>query len=71
MKAFSYFKIKTDLNGNEFTHWLPLYFGESGLIKEEVENKENEKVSTETILIDIKLRFYDYFNSFEKILQKD
>jgi hypothetical protein len=28
MKAYTKDRIRTDSNGNKFTHWFPLYFGE-------------------------------------------
>jgi hypothetical protein len=38
MRAFTKMKVRKSLGGERFTHWLPLYFGESEHFEVEREN---------------------------------
>ena len=39
MRAFTKMKVRKSLGGERFTHWLPLYFGESEHFEVERENQ--------------------------------
>ena len=38
MRSFTKMKIRKSLGGERFTHWLPLYFGESEHFEVETQN---------------------------------
>lgn len=40
MRAFTKMKVRKSLGGERFTHWLPLYFGESEHFEVERENQQ-------------------------------
>jgi hypothetical protein len=43
MRFFTKLNVRKSLSNDRFTHWLPLYFGESEVYKIESENYDSEK----------------------------
>jgi hypothetical protein len=43
MRSFTKLKVRTSLEGEKFTHWLPLYFGETEKYQVITENYDAEK----------------------------
>jgi len=63
MRAFTKLKVRDALEGEKFTHWLPLYFGESEEYKistEHYDHQLNEHVTEEKI-VNVKERFERHF----------
>ena len=61
MRSFTKLKIRTDLNQQRFTHWLPLYFGETE--KFDIVTKEYDEETEEMAGI---TKSVDTFERFEK-----
>lgn len=62
MRCFRKLNFRRDIGGKKFTHWLPLYFGESEVFKESVRQINTqgiEEVQEKTV--DLKQRFEQHF----------
>lgn len=63
MRAFTKLKIRKALAGERFTHWLPLYFGETEkyVIQSESYDQKEEQMVTKDQSVDTKERFEKHF----------
>lgn len=58
IRAFAKQKVRYSLSNEKFTHWLPLFFGESEVVefKREVYNSETKKFEAKSVSINTKER---------------
>ena len=61
MRSFTKMKVRKALHGEQFTHWLPLYFGENESFKIHQDNYDHELEDMVTTTRDI--------NTFERFQQ--
>ena len=67
MRAFTKLKIRKSLGGERFTHWLPLYFGESEHFEVETYNDKMPENASDTDSYQV-LQTIDTQERFEKLL---
>ena len=65
MRSFNKLKVRRALSNERFTHWLPLYFGESDIItiEEEEYDKDQEKMVKTVKKVNLKERFDTLFEN--------
>lgn len=65
MRAYTKLNVRRSLNDEKFTHWLPLYFGETETYTVETEtyNHEERKFETDKKVINTQERFEKYLSN--------
>jgi hypothetical protein len=65
MRSFTKLKVRRALTGERFTHWLPLFFGESDIFELEEENydADSEQMVKTKKKVNLKERFEKLFEN--------